>query len=106
MRSLLRDGGFDAVFCGDDILAMGAIDACVEARVRVPEHFGILGYNDIAMAAWPSYALTTIRQPIGDIISAAVDMIVGMGERGDLKVELRRFACTLVERGTLRLRQS
>lgn len=102
MRDLLTAGGFDAVFCGDDILAMGALDACVEARIGVPRQIGILGFNDIAMAAWPSYRLTTIRQPIGDIITAAVDMITGMVETGETAALSRRFGCTLVERGTLR----
>lgn len=103
MRDLLRDGGFDAVFCGDDILAMGAIDACIEAGLKLPDQLGILGFNDIAMAAWPSYRLTTIRQPIGEIISTAVDMITAMVETG-ATARSRKFACTVVERGTLRPR--
>jgi len=102
MHELLRKGGFDAVFCGDDILAMGALDACREAGVEVPAQIGILGFNDIAMAAWPAYGLTTIRQPIGDIINAAVDMITGMVEQGLTTMPSRRFDCSLVERGTLR----
>ena len=102
MHDLLRRGGFDAVFCGDDILALGALDACVEAGLKVPDELGIMGFNDIAMAAWPSYRLTTIRQPIGDIINAAVDMITAMVERGTSTVPSRRFSCALVERGTLR----
>jgi DNA-binding LacI/PurR family transcriptional regulator len=35
MKQLLRNGGIDAVFCGDDVLAMGAMDACREAGARV-----------------------------------------------------------------------
>lgn len=102
MKELLRDGGFDAVFCGDDILAMGALDSCVEARVGVPGEVGIIGFNDIAMSAWPSYGLTTIRQPIGDIINAAVDMVTTMVESATDSVDSRTFHCTLVERRTLR----
>jgi DNA-binding LacI/PurR family transcriptional regulator len=104
MRGLLRDGSFDAVFCGDDILALGAIDACVEAGIKVPDQIGIIGFNDIAMAAWPSYRLTTIRQPIGDIISAAVDMIAGMVEPGAPRAKSKLFGCSLVERSTLKPR--
>lgn len=102
MQDLLRAGGIDAVFCGDDILAMGALDGCVEAQVKVPAQLGILGFNDIAMAAWPSYRLTTIRQPIGDIINAAVDMITDMLEKDTTTAPSQRFSCALVERGTLR----
>jgi len=102
MRELLRHKDIDAVFCGDDILAIGALDACIEGGVKVPGTIGILGFNDIAMAAWPSYRLTTIRQPIGEIISAAVDMITEMVEQGGASVPSRRFTCTLIERGTLK----
>lgn len=102
MHDLLRAGDCEAVFCGDDILAMGALDACVRARISVPRQIGILGFNDIAMAAWPSYRLTTIRQPIGDIITTAVDMITTMVESGPDRVISRKFRCSLVERGTLR----
>jgi DNA-binding LacI/PurR family transcriptional regulator len=102
MHELRRRGGFDAVFCGDDILALGALDACLEAGITVPKQIGILGFNDIAMAAWPAYRLTTIRQPIGSIINAAVDMITAMVESGTTTVPSRKFSCSLVERGTLR----
>lgn len=102
MTTLLKRKGIDAVFCGDDILAIGALDACIEKGVAVPERIGVLGFNDIAMAAWPAYRLTTIRQPIGDIITAAVDMIAQMVAQGTMDDAKRSFDCTLVERGTLR----
>lgn len=102
MRDLLRAGDCEAVFCGDDILAMGALDACVAARISVPRQIGILGFNDIAMAAWPSYSLTTIRQPIGDIITTAVDMITALVAQESDAVVSRKFRCSLVERSTLR----
>jgi len=107
MRTLLESEAIDAVFCGDDILAIGAIDACIEAGVAVPKRVGIIGFNDIAMAAWPAYRLTTIRQPIGDIIGAAVDMIATMVGQGACTLPPpRRFDCALVERHTLRRARS
>ena len=102
MHKLLQQGGFDSLFCGDDILAMGALDACLVLGVRVPEHIGILGFNDIAMAAWPSYNLTTIRQPIGDIITAAVDMMTDIVKQDASPTKSRVFPCTPIYRGTLR----
>lgn len=101
MQRLLGLGGFDAVFCGDDILAIGALDACLEAGIAVPRRIGILGFNDIAMAGWRAYGLTTIRQPMAEIIGAAVEMITGMVEDGG-PASSRRFACSLVERTSLR----
>ena len=102
MRALLRLGGIDAAFCGDDILAIGALDACRKAGVDVPGEIGIVGFNDIAMAAWPAYNLTTIRQPIGDITVAAVEMLLALVDQPDRPVQARSFPCEAVVRGTLR----
>ncbi len=102
MRQLLANGDIDAVFCGDDILAMGALDACREAGVPVPGAVGVIGFNDMAMASWPAYDLTTIRQPIGDIIVAAVERLLEIVDRPDGPTQSRLFACEGAIRGTLR----
>jgi DNA-binding LacI/PurR family transcriptional regulator len=102
MRQLLKDDGIDGVFCGDDNLAMGAIDACREARVKVPADMGIIGFNDMAIAAWPAYNLTTIHQPTADIITAAVELMLNIIERPVKKPAVRLFDCRVVVRGTLR----
>lgn len=102
MRRLLTEGEIDAVFCGDDILAMGALDACRAAGVAVPGDIGVIGFDDIAMAAWAAYDLTTIRQPLGDIILAAVEIVLDLIDRPDRFVETRTFPCEAVIRGTLR----
>jgi DNA-binding LacI/PurR family transcriptional regulator len=102
MRQLLRNGGIDAVFCGDDILAMGALDGCREAGVAVPGDIGIVGFNDMAMAAWPAYNLTTIRQPIADIIVTAVELVLSIVDQSAGSAVARLFPCEGVLRGTLR----
>lgn len=104
MQQLIRNGGIDAVFCGDDVLAMGAIDACRQAGASVPGDIGILGFNDMAMAAWPGYNLTTIHQPVPQIIGAAVELVLSAVDHADGAFEARTFECHLVERGTLRPR--
>jgi len=102
MKQLLRNGGIDAVLCGDDVLAMGAIDACREAGVRVPQQIGIMGFNDMAMASWSSYNLTTIRQPVADIIITAVELLLSIIDRAPDRKLVRLFECHSVVRGTLR----
>jgi DNA-binding LacI/PurR family transcriptional regulator len=104
MHGLLQQRGIDAVFCGDDILAMGALDACKQAGRCVPDDMGLLGFNDIAMASWAAYDLTTIRQPIAEIIVAAVDMAIRLVKDPDASVEERLFSCDVVLRGSLRRR--
>lgn len=102
MRQLLRNGAMDAVFCGDDNLAMGAIDACREAGVSVPDDIGVIGFNDMAIAAWPAYNLTTIHQPTADIITAAVELVLSIIDRPVRKAIVRLFDCRPVIRGTLK----
>jgi DNA-binding LacI/PurR family transcriptional regulator len=101
MQQLLRNGGIDAVFCGDDVLAMGAIDACRKAGASVPGDVGVLGFNDMAMAAWPTYNLTTIHQPVAEIIGAAVELALNLVE-GHAGRGAQTFKCHIIERGTLR----
>jgi len=104
MKQLLRNGGIDAVFCGDDVLAMGAIDACRDANVDVPRDIGVIGFNNMAMAAWPGYNLTTIHQPVADIIVTAVELLLGIVDQSALSTDARLFDCSAVERGTLKSR--
>jgi len=102
MQRLLSEHGLQAAFCGDDILAMGALDACKKAGMSIPRDFGVLGFNDIAMASWAAYDLSTIRQPIAKIIIAAVEQALRLVADPHLQPEPQRFACDVVLRGTLR----
>lgn len=102
MRDVLRAGNVEAVFCGNDVLAMGAVDACRKLGISIPEQMGIIGFDDIPMAAWGGYDLTTIRQPIGDIVATAVDLIVSLIGGPARAAVAQLFSCRAVERGTLR----
>ncbi|MEP7172206.1 MAG: substrate-binding domain-containing protein [Aestuariivirga sp.] len=102
MAQLLQDTDIEAVFCGDDILGIGALDACKEKGRSVPGDIGILGFNDIAMASWAAYDLSTIRQPIGEIIIAAVKKSIQLVAKQNLPAEVKYFACEAVLRRTLR----
>ncbi len=101
MRALLRRTRVEAIFCGDDLICMGAMDAARSAGLSIPSEIGFLGFNDMEMAGWQGYDLTTIRQPVADIIQRAVEVIVGMDEtRAPPTMQL--FPCVIVERGSLR----
>ena len=102
MLRLLQKKRLDAVFCGDDILAMGALDACKEHNVSVPQDLGIVGFNDISMASWASYNLSTIRQPIADIIIDAVQLAISLIKQPDSPVRKTLMPCEVILRGTLR----
>jgi len=92
----------EAVFCGDDLLAMGALSAIAEAGLSVPGDVGLIGLNDMEMSGWPHVGLTTIHQPVAQIIAAAIDLVVAAISTPDLAPEVRLFPCHVVERRTLR----
>ncbi len=102
MTKLLMQDPAQAYFCGDDVLSVGALSAIVEAGLRCPEDIGIIGLNDMDMARWQNIDLTTIRQPIPEIIGASIDLVVATIEDPRRHPETRIFPCKVIERGTLR----
>lgn len=75
-RLLALDPPPDAIFCAADIMALGAIDAARAEGISVPDELSIVGFDDIPVAAWPAYDLTTIRQPIAEMVDAVVSLIM------------------------------
>lgn len=102
MQALLAGPVADAYFCGDDLLAVGALSAIQDAGLTVPGDIGLIGLNDMEMSRWQNIGLTTIRQPVEKIIDAAIDLVVATIEEPDLPPETRLFPCKVVERKTLR----
>ncbi|MDF2443069.1 MAG: hypothetical protein JWR01_1272 [Subtercola sp.] len=90
----------DAVFCSNDLLAFGAMDGARGLGVRVPEDVWLVGYDDIAMSDWGAYSLTTVRQDIVETAELACRLLVSRVEGGPRESVTRRFAPTLVVRGS------
>jgi DNA-binding LacI/PurR family transcriptional regulator len=81
MQALLdRSRDFTAVFCFNDIAAIGAIRALKDAGLSVPGDVSVVGFDDILSAAYSTPSLTTVRQPL-----------LEMGKRG-AQVLLERIA--------------
>ncbi|WP_299809003.1 LacI family DNA-binding transcriptional regulator [uncultured Roseibium sp.] len=102
MLRLLADDPAQAYFGGDDVLSIGALSAIGECNLTVPGDIGIIGLNDMEMAAWQNINLTTIRQPIRHIVASSIELMTEMLKDPDRLPESRIFACEIVERGTLR----
>ena len=90
------------VICVNDMMAMGCMD---EARsvleLSVPEQMSVIGFDGIGMSQFPSYELTTIRQPIGRMCEAAVKMITDRVERPDQSHEKRVFEGAVIQGGSI-----
>ena len=68
-----RPKGYRALFCENDILAVGAIDAL--RALNLTHQVGVVGFDNITLANATSYDLTTVEQPLDDILSAALAYI-------------------------------
>ena len=102
MQRLIADNPAEAYFCGDDVLSIGALSAIESAGLSVPDDIGLLGLNDMEMAGWSNINLTTIHNPIQQIVASSVELVEAMLQDDQRFPEARLFACHVVERGTLR----
>ncbi len=93
----------EALFCANDILALGAMDAARrECGLRVPEDLSIIGFDDIELASWPAYDLTTIRQPVDRMIASAIDLAIRLSRDRSEEPSAERLPGQLIERSTTR----
>jgi LacI family transcriptional regulator len=72
---LSRSPHADAIFCANDAIAFGAVDALRLSGRAVPDDVWVVGYDDVEMAAWPIFGLTTARQSLGEMASVAIRML-------------------------------
>lgn len=85
-RTLLDRGvELTALFAFDDVSAIGAIRAFLDAGLRVPEDISVVGFDDIQSAAYQNPRLTTVRQPLRRMGEIAARLLLGRigGERAD-----------------------
>ncbi len=102
MQRLLSAPRAEAYFCGDDVLSIGAMSAIADNGLRCPDDIGIIGLNNMEIAGWNNIDLTTIHQPISDIVDAAIAVMGELLNTPTKAPAARIFECKVVERGTLR----
>jgi len=86
MQALLeKTRDFTAIFCFNDIAAIGAVRALKDAGLSVPQDVSVVGFDDIQSAAYCTPSLTTVRQPLAE-----------MGKRG-AQILLERIANSAAE---------
>lgn len=80
MRALLGSDRLSllptAIFCANDALAFGCMDALAEFGVRVPADVSVMGFDDSLLARMTTPPLTTVRQPLREIGSRSVDLLL------------------------------
>ncbi|MEZ0164413.1 LacI family DNA-binding transcriptional regulator [Kineococcus sp. LSe6-4] len=69
-----------AVFCANDLLALGVLNECVRRGVGVPDELAVVGYDDIGFAATATVPLTSVRQPRELLGRTAVELLLAQVE--------------------------
>jgi DNA-binding LacI/PurR family transcriptional regulator len=92
----------DAIFVGNDHMAFAVMDE-LRGRMglRVPEDVSVVGYDDVPIAAWPAYDLSTLRQPVNRMVEATTAALLRRVD-GDAAPQRIRIEGPLVLRGSAR----
>jgi LacI family transcriptional regulator len=93
-----HDSSIDALFCGSDQLARGAVDALRERGIRVPEEVAVVGFDNwepIASAARP--ALTTVDMNLTEVGRYAGESLLALLS-GEMRSGIVRLPCSLIVR--------
>ena len=94
----------DAIFVGNDHMAFAVLDYLrFDLGLSVPGDISVIGYDDVPLAAWPAYSLTTIRQPVHRMVAATVEILLNQIE-GETQPFSIRIDGPLIKRGSVRER--
>jgi LacI family transcriptional regulator len=86
----------DAIFAGNDQMALGVLQVARQKGLRVPEDFGVVGFDDIPESAFFCPPLTTIKQDQQEVGRLAVEEIIRIieADRRDELYESRAIMLT------------
>jgi len=101
-----RNVHLSAIFAYNDGMAAGALTALKDNGIQVPQHFSVIGFDDIPMSRYTDPQLTTVRYPIVSMAKLATELALS-GAAGQLDVSAQHvFMPTLVRRHSVAQRQN
>lgn len=92
----------DAIFCANDIMAIGAIDAIRAHGLRLAEDISVIGFDNIPMAQWGAYQLTTISQEVDAMIQQTIQLMLEKLELPESPSRIEQIAGQLIIRSSVR----
>ena len=96
--------GTQAIVAANDVMALGCLDSLRhEFKVSVPKEASVVGFDGVEPATWLSYGLATVRQPVRNMASAAVDLLLDTIQQPERQPEKRLFSGVLVPGTSARL---
>jgi len=90
-----------AVFVANDHMAFSVIDTLrYELKLRIPEDVSIIGYDDVPIASWPAYNLSTVRQRANTMVSETVDIVLALVNNEPIPPKQIKIDAPLIIRGS------
>lgn len=89
-----------AVFCAGDLIAVGAMNEARRRGLGVPDDIAVAGFDDIDMAGWPTFDLTTVRADLHGMALAAADVLIDRLGGASARPRVRTFPTEMVLRST------
>ncbi|MFC4243230.1 LacI family DNA-binding transcriptional regulator [Gryllotalpicola reticulitermitis] len=98
LELLRREGRPTAIFAGNDLMALGVLEAARMLGLSVPHDVSVVGYDDLEVARWSGPPLTTVRQPLAEMGEQAA--LLALDARADRPLRAARvdLATSLVVR--------
>ncbi len=94
----------DAVFIANDAMAIAVIDVIrFELGLKVPDQVSVVGYDDVPIASWPAYDLTTVRQPVNQMVSETVSILMDSIDNKNTRARRIQIDGPLIVRGSARI---
>lgn len=90
----------DAMFCANDLMALGAMNAIREKGLSVPEDIAVVGFDDVEAARHFQPPLTTLRPPLREVGGRALDLLARIIDEPGRDPEQTPFSAKLVIRGS------
>jgi LacI family transcriptional regulator len=87
-----------AIFAGSDQQAFGVYEAARQRGLRIPQDLSVVGFDDLPVARWVSPPLTTVRQPLAEMGSAAAEMLGDLVEEIPLRTSRMELSTELITR--------
>ncbi len=101
LDTFLAAGPVDAIFCADDTMAMGIMDAARQRGIAIPGEFSVMGFDNHSITALTSYQLTTVshnRPLLFSTVLHALNVLIASPEQ-----QIRRvLPMKVVERASVR----
>ncbi|WP_375280837.1 LacI family DNA-binding transcriptional regulator [Pseudooctadecabacter sp.] len=90
----------DAIFVGNDHMAFAVIETITAMGFAIPDDVSIIGYDDTPLAAWPSFDLTTVRQPVNRMVEATVTTLMSAIAGAETYTQSIEIDGPLIQRGS------